>query len=131
MSSVKAVSAAFYPPGTQVFNDMAFYRDGGSMDNAILNRRNTIDAGYMELLGIKLIAGRAFTDNRDAESKGNLILNRASANKFGISPDSIVGQKLHFDWQGEALQFPGDWCNGRLQSNLTERSDPAAHVRHR
>ena len=70
MSSVKAVSAAAFPPGTQVFNDMAFYRDGGSMENAILNRRNSIDAGYMELLGIKLIAGRTFTDNRDAESKG-------------------------------------------------------------
>jgi len=105
MSSVKAVSAAVFPPGTQVFNDMAFYRDGGSMEKAILNRRNSIDAGYMELLGIKLIAGRNFTDNRDAESKGNLILNRASAKKFGISPDSIVGQKLHFDWQGEHYSF--------------------------
>jgi glutamate N-acetyltransferase/amino-acid N-acetyltransferase len=33
---------------------MAFYMEGGNMHNAILNRRNTIDAGYMELLGIKL-----------------------------------------------------------------------------
>ena len=105
MSSVKAVSAAVFPPGAQVFNDMAFYRDGGSMDNAILNRRNGIDAGYMELLGIKLIAGRAFTDNRQAESDGKLILNRASAKKFGIAPDSIVGERLHFDWQGQHYSF--------------------------
>ena len=56
-------------------------------------------------LGIKLIAGRAFTDNREAESKGNLILNRASAKKFGIAPDSIVGEKLHFDWQGQHYCF--------------------------
>ncbi|HEX6227637.1 MAG TPA: FtsX-like permease family protein, partial [Chryseolinea sp.] len=105
LSAVTAVSAAVFPPGAQVFNDMAFYRDGGSMDNAILNRRNSIDPGYMELLGIKLIAGRAFTDNREAESDRKLIVNRASAKKFGLAPDSIVGQNLHFDWQGEHYSF--------------------------
>ena len=104
MSSIHAVSAASYPPGSQIFNDMVFYREGGSMDNAILNRRNTIDAGYMELLGIKLIAGRAFTDNRKAEAR-QLILNRTSVNKFGVDPDDMVGQKLSFDWQGEHYDF--------------------------
>jgi putative ABC transport system permease protein len=104
MSSVHAVSAAAYPPGSQIFNDMMFYMEGGSMDNAILNRRNRIDAGYMELLGIKLIAGRGFTDNREAE-KGQLILNRTSAKKFGVEPEKMIGQKLYFDWQGEKYTF--------------------------
>ena len=105
MSSIHAVSAASYPPGSQVFNDMLFYREGGSMDNGILNRINAIDAGYMELMGIKLIAGRAFTENRQAESQGNLILNRTSADKFGVAPESIVGEKLSFDWQGRHFDF--------------------------
>lgn len=105
MSSINAVSAVNFPPGSQIFNDMAFYLEGGSMDNAILNRRNNIDAGYMELLGIKLIAGRAFTNNRQAEAQGQLIINRASANKFGIDPEKMVGQKLYFDWQGEKYSF--------------------------
>ena len=114
MSSVKAVSAAVFPPGSQIFNDMAFYREGGSMDNAILNRRNGIDAGYMELLGIKLIAGRAFTDNRQAESDGKLILNRASAKKFGIAPERMVGRKTPLRLARPALFFPGDRRDGRL-----------------
>jgi putative ABC transport system permease protein len=105
MNSIVAVSATNYPPGNNIFNDMAFYMEGGNMDNAILNRRNTIDAGYMELLGIKLIAGRAFSTNRQADSKGNLIINRASAKKFGIEPDKIIGQKLYFDWQGQNYKF--------------------------
>ncbi|MBA4053702.1 MAG: macrolide ABC transporter permease [Marivirga sp.] len=105
MSSINGVSAVNFPPGSQIFNDMAFYVEGGSMDNAILNRRNSIDAGYMELLGIKLIAGRAFTDNRQAESQGQLIINRTSANKFKIDPENIVGRKLYFDWQGENYKF--------------------------
>jgi putative ABC transport system permease protein len=105
MSSIKAVSATDYPPGSQIFNDMAFYLEGSNMDNAILNRRNTIDAGYMELLGIKMIAGRAFTDNRQAETQGQIILNRTSAKKFKIDPDNMVGQKLYFDWQGKQYGF--------------------------
>jgi len=105
INSIEAVSATRYPPGFQVFNDMAFYLEGGNMDNAILNRRNTIDAGYMELLGIKLIAGRAFTSNRQSDSQGNLIINRASAKKFGIEPEKMIGQKLHFDWQGQKYSF--------------------------
>jgi putative ABC transport system permease protein len=105
ISSVKSVSAGAFPPGAQVFNDMLFYMEGGSMDNAILNRINSTDVGYMELLGIKLIAGRSFTDNWKAESDGNLIINRTSAKKFGFEPDKIVGQKLYFDWQGENYDF--------------------------
>jgi putative ABC transport system permease protein len=105
VSSIRAVSGTNYPPGARILSDMAFYKEGGSMDNAILNRRNIVDAGYMEMLGIKLIAGRAFTDNREAESKGQVILNRASAKRFGVSPDEMVGQRLYFDWQGETHSF--------------------------
>ena len=105
LSSVSAVSATDYPPGSNIFNDMAFYVEGGSMENASLNRINNVDFGYMEMMGIKSIAGRTFTENRESESKGKLILNRASAKKFGIEPDKIVGQKLYFDWQGQNYNF--------------------------
>jgi putative ABC transport system permease protein len=105
MSSVQAVSATNYPPGYNIFNDMAFYREGESMEKAILNRRNTVDAGYMEMLGIKMIAGRGFTTNREAESQNKVILNRASAKKFGVAPEEIVGEKLYFDWQGQNYSF--------------------------
>lgn len=105
LSSVKSISAAQAPPGTNIFSDMAFYMEGGSMDNAVLNRRNTVDAGYIELLGIRMIAGRSFTFNRQAESKGQLIINRTSAQKFGLAPDQMVGRNLYFDWQGQKYAF--------------------------
>lgn len=105
LSSVNAVSATDYPPGSQIFSDMMFYREGGNMESAILNRRSRIDAGYMELLGIKLIAGRAFSNNREAESQNKLILNRTSVSKFGVEPEKIIGEKLYFDWQGQQYKF--------------------------
>jgi putative ABC transport system permease protein len=59
----------------------------------------------MELLGIKLIAGRPFTNNRQAESDGKLIINRASAKRFGVDPEGMIGRKLYFDWQGQNYNF--------------------------
>jgi putative ABC transport system permease protein len=105
VSSIHAVSAANYPPGMTIFNDMAYYMEGGNMDNAILNRRNTIDSDYMDLMGIKVIAGRSFTDNRQTDSQGKLMINRTSAKKFGFEPEQMVGQNLYFDWQGKNYKF--------------------------
>lgn len=126
MSSIDAVSATDYPPGAQIFNDMAFYMQGGSMDNAILNRINIIDAGYMELLEIDLIAGRAFSTNRVAESQGKLIINRASARKFGVEPEKIVGQKLYFDWQG--TNYEREVIGVMEDYNQTSLKDPIIPV---
>jgi putative ABC transport system permease protein len=105
---------------------MAFYLEGGSMENAILNRRNIIDHGYMDLLGMKLIAGRQFSSSREADSQGNLIINRASASKFGLKPEEMIGQRLHFDWQGEKYSFQ---VIGVMEDyNQTSLKDPVLPV---
>ncbi len=105
VASVQGVSATNYPPGTTILHDMAYYLEGGSMDNAILNRRNTIDSDYLQLMGIELIAGRAFTNNRQMDSQEKLMINRASAKKFGKEPEQMIGQNIHFDWQGQHYKF--------------------------
>ena len=104
-SHVKAVSGATYVPATNIWNDMMFYPDGGNMDKAVDILRNEVDAGYIELLNMKLLAGRTFTDNRVMETGGKLILNRAAAAKLGFTPEKIVGQNLHFDWQKKKYDF--------------------------
>jgi putative ABC transport system permease protein len=104
-SIVKSVSGTSYVPGYQIFNDMMYYPDGGSMDKAVDIRRNQVDAGYMELLNIKMLAGRTFTDNRVMEKENKLILNKTAASKLGFTPEKIVGQNLHFDWEGKKYDF--------------------------
>jgi len=105
-SNVKAVSGAVYVPGSNIFNDMMFYTDGGNMDKAIDIRRNLVDAGYIEMLNMKMLAGRTFTDNRAMDSKAKLILNRTSALKLGFTlPEKAVGENLHFEWQGKKYDF--------------------------
>jgi putative ABC transport system permease protein len=102
---VKDVSAADYMPGSTIWSDMMYYSQGGSMDNAILHRRNRIDVGYPELLNIKLIAGRFFTDNREMEADRKLIINETSARRFGFEPEKIIGEPLFCDWQGQHFSF--------------------------
>lgn len=104
-SNVKAVSGAEYIPGTPIFNDMMYYPDGGNMDNAVDIHRNIVDVGYMELLNMKLLAGRSFTDNREMEKETKLILNRTAVSRLGYTPEEIVGQKIHFDWRGTKYDF--------------------------
>jgi putative ABC transport system permease protein len=84
---------------------MNFYTEDGNMDNAVMHRRNTVDAGYISLLGIKLIAGRDFSETPNSEAKNNIIINRASANKLGFEPEQMIGQSLNFDWQGHKYTF--------------------------
>jgi len=104
-SSIVQVAGTEYIPGTPIYSDMMYYKQGMNMDNAHTHRRNTVDAGYMKLLGIKLIAGRHFSEDASSESKTNIIINRASASKFGFEPDQAIGQPLYFDWQGVKYTF--------------------------
>ena len=103
--SVQQASGTQYIPGLRIYSDMMFYTEGGNMDNAVDIQRNGVDAGYLELLGIKVIAGRPFTNNRAAESQAKVIINRAAVIKFGFEPDKIVGQQIHFDWQGKMYSY--------------------------
>ncbi|HCW08350.1 MAG TPA: ABC transporter permease [Cytophagales bacterium] len=102
---IDAVSGSGYIPGTTIWNDMMFYPDGGNMDKAVDIRRNIVDVGYMEMLNMKLIGGRTFTDNRKMDSDRKLILNRTAVTKLGFTPEKMVGQNLHFDWQGKKYDF--------------------------
>jgi putative ABC transport system permease protein len=104
-SSVKTVSGASYVPGTNIFNDMLYYPNGGSMETAVDIHRNTIDYGFMEMLDMKLIAGRGFTENREMEKDTKLILNKTATEKLGFTPEKIVGQELHFEWRGKKSDF--------------------------
>jgi putative ABC transport system permease protein len=103
--AVRLVSAADYMPGQPIFNDMSFYKEGGNMETAIQHYRNKVDHSYVDLLGIKLLAGRNFTDNREMEARKNVIINRTGVEKLGFDVEEAVGQKIYFEWQGEKYNW--------------------------
>jgi putative ABC transport system permease protein len=123
-SSVEVVGGTAYVPGTTIWSDAMYYRDGGNMDKAILHRRNSIDVNYIDLLGIKLLAGRKFTDNVEAENR-KIIINRASIKRYGVEPEKMVGEKIHFDWQGQTYDYEVIGVMEDFhQASLKEEIDP-------
>ncbi len=105
MGTVKEVSAAEFIPGSHIYSDSRLHMEGTTVDMAISLQHNEVDYRFIELLGIKLIAGRSFTDNRAMESQRKVILNRTAAKKYGMEPDAIVGKRLFFEGQGQKFDY--------------------------
>lgn len=102
---VKAVSAARYMPGMTIWNDFSVYTQGGNMDVAVIHRINNVDVGFIELIDLKIIAGRSFTDNRELDSNGKVIVNRTGATALGFTPEEAIGQEVFTEWQGEKIAY--------------------------
>jgi putative ABC transport system permease protein len=104
-NSVLDVSGCSFIPGTPIYRDMNFYADGGNINKVVDIDRNVVDLGFLELLNIKLVAGRTFTESRKLDNNRKFILNRTAASKFGFTPENMVGQYVHFDWLGKKYDF--------------------------
>lgn len=74
------------------------------MENGILHRMNYIDYGYIEMMGIKIIAGRSFGEVEDSTTN-NIIINRQGVDELGFAPELAIGAELAMDWQGRHLTF--------------------------
>jgi putative ABC transport system permease protein len=73
------------------------------MDNGTLVHRNTVEPNYMDIMDIKLLAGRDF-DPSGADSIGDdfrIIMNKTAVTKYGFTPETAVGQELYTDWHGQ------------------------------
>jgi putative ABC transport system permease protein len=98
LASVKEISGSSFVPGMPVLMDFRLYREGSSAEKATAVKNSWIEGNFMDVLEMKLIAGRKFTDNRNIESQGNkVIVNRTAAKELGFEPDEIVGQTLYND----------------------------------
>jgi len=104
-SNILGVSGCSFIPGTPIFRDMNFYADGGNINTTVDIERDVVDVGYLELLNIRMVAGRSFTESRKQDSNYKFILNRTAVSKLGFTPEKIVGKYLHFDWLGKRYDF--------------------------
>lgn len=104
LAAVEAVSASNYIPGSPIFSDFRLYKKGESMENGILHRMNYIDYGYLEMMDIKIIAGRSFAEVEDSTTN-NIVINRQGADELRLTPEQAIGAELAMDWQGRHLTF--------------------------
>jgi len=105
VAHVKKVSSANYVPGSQIWSDFSMYSQGGNMDNAVDHLNNHVGPGFTEILDLKILAGRTFSEDTAQEKEGNLVLNRTGAKALGFEPEKAVGQELFTEWQGVKYTF--------------------------
>ena len=105
VSSVKGVTGTNYTPGSYIWTDFSLYPEGSNMENAVMIKNNWVEPNYIDFLNIKLIAGRNFTTNREADSQNKIILNRIAVIKLGLEPETIVGQNLYSDRRGTRTAY--------------------------
>lgn len=103
LASVEAVSASDFVPGSPILSDFRIYKKGENMEHGILHRINHIDYGYLEMMDIKIIAGRSFVEVEDSTT--NMVVNRAGIDELGLTPEEAIGAELSMDWQGRHLTF--------------------------
>ena len=100
ISSVNQVTGTNYVPGSYIWNDFSLYPEGSSMEQAVMIRNSLIEPNYLEVMDIKLIAGRGFSSDRVADSQDKIIINKIAAKELGFKADEIVGRELYTEWQG-------------------------------
>ena len=94
VSSIKGVTGTNYTPGSYIWTDFSLYPEGSNMEKAVMVKNNWVEPNYIDFLNIKLIAGRNFSSNREADSQNKIILNRIAVTKLGFEPETIIGQNL-------------------------------------
>ncbi len=105
LSSIKAVSASAYVPGSNILNDFGLYPEGSSMEFSVNTKNSWVEPDYMDVMHIDLVAGRKFTDNRTTESRNKIILNEIAVKELGFELQDIVGKFLYNDYSDGKQTF--------------------------
>lgn len=88
---IQSVSRANNYPSQFVFNDMSFYKQGRSMEEAVNTKFMQVDEYFLKCLGIELLEGRDF---RQTDTTGRVIVNEAMLAALDIPKESAAGQHL-------------------------------------
>lgn len=91
-STIASVSGADYLPG-HYWNDILLFKPGTASEQGVGHYMNDVDYNFIDVLNVKLVAGRGFTNNLELE-QNKIIVNVASASALGYTAEQAIGQKL-------------------------------------
>ncbi|WP_166587161.1 ABC transporter permease [Mucilaginibacter agri] len=91
LADIKAVTKSDNYPGQLVLQDHGVYPPGGNMTTAVDADNMASDEHFLKTTGIKLIAGRDFTQN----DSGKVIINETLLKKLGLTLKTAIGTRLY------------------------------------
>jgi predicted permease len=106
LPAIERVGIASNPPLTQTFLSRTTMREGDGEDQATLIGTNSVSPGFFEVMGIPLLAGRGFTADDRAESRGVIVVNDLMARQ--LWPDAEpLGRRVRFLGEDELFEVVG------------------------
>ncbi len=94
---VSVTSGSTYP-GIPSVEDLLFYAEGKSVNEAVDIHHATVENNFIETLGFELLYGRAFSDQFKSDSSG-IILNEVAVRQLGYEAKTAVGKKIYYEWR--------------------------------
>ena len=107
VAAVKAVSACSAHPGVISFANLNIYPAGKSIEQGSQINVNYVDEGFAELMGFELKTGRFASPKfaSDTSGFGGWVLNESAVAAIGLTPETVIGQKMYADWRGNQENF--------------------------
>jgi len=103
---IVSAGATRYYPGTMHPSDMPLYMEGKTMDYSKRVFMNSVDADYLEALGIKQINGRPFSRDFLSDTIDRVILNQTAVKEIGFtSAEEAVTKSVKYDWEGRTYSI--------------------------
>lgn len=99
-SDIIRVSSARNTPSQIRSQTSGISWDGKDEDTVLRTYNARVNIGYIELLGIELLAGRSFNENMDTYDSQHFVVNETFARSIGWTPEEAVGKPLEF-WKNE------------------------------
>jgi putative ABC transport system permease protein len=123
--SVKGLSASITIPGKQREYKAMVKPYGGSEDQLVTVRFNSMDFDFIKVFGMKLIAGRAFSESYAQDPDTSVIISESASRLLGYKkPEDAVGQTLsipQYQWNAIVVGVVNDYH----QVSLKKTMDPS------
>lgn len=93
LASVASVSASNTLPGALIQGGFAA-PEGAPAEQQLFYQFFGVDFGFVETLGVDLVAGRSISRDHPSDTLGAVVLNRAAARDMGWEPSDAVGRRI-------------------------------------
>ena len=117
---VSVAASGILPGPDHIHNNTGFRKEGGADGDIFLAGLGEVSADYQETLGLRIIAGRDFSDELLTDSSSAFI-NRSTAQAMGYTPEEAVGKTLYRmggmpDGSDRPMEIIGVWEDANFES---------------
>ena len=121
---IKGVSTSMTIPGKKREYKVGMKKYGSADDEAVTLRMNSMDYDFVDVFGMEVVAGRAFSAEHPHDTDTSLIITQSAAEMLGYTnPEDAVGQTLvapSYNWNAIVVGVVNDYH----QESLQKAKDP-------